>query len=236
MADGNSNSKKQDAQCEANQPNAIPPEIPNPQEVTTSHAERVHENEDNGQRNVLLKGVSKAEKFAIAFGIAAICMNFLILWYARSDVRLDERAWVGLSRATYKTIAPDQKIEAELEFMNSGKTPALDIMFCGELNWQGTDSNRETFMASLAKKEWLDPASKGALAPNAPMLISVRSKYLGEADIIAKGIKDGSCHVYLAGRLTYRDIFGQKHETWFCHTISPMTDRLTPDGPYNGMD
>ena len=155
-----------------------------------------------------------------------------------TDSLLDSRAWVGCSTIGHKAIVQGQRIEVEVVFTNSGKTPAVDMTFCGSICIREPGYDIITHAASKEKTTgWLNPTGKGPLAPNSSILLPFSSsKDLEVSKPLAEQIKSGNLVVYVFGRIIYRDIFEREHRTWFCYTADPATNLMYAYNQYNGMN
>ena len=125
----------------------------------------------------------------------------------RDAMRLEQRAWVGLTVVDVpKPLPTGATFEIVNHFSNTGKTPALRAHAVSELE---IDVHN------------LQPIYKESDAPEGPPLLpgaEVRGSWtapiLNEETV--KAIKDGSSIIYDRGAVWYWDVFGRKHVTTFC--------------------
>jgi hypothetical protein len=169
--------------------------------------------------------------------------------------RTDQRAWVSVD---VKIAVNSQPRGFEITFMNTGKTPALDISTPSHYFSAYVPATKERLMkqpepslipvppnASPLLKQYVEEhnaevtklaATKTGgyvLAPNASRS-STMSEFMG----VYMGSDPANTqreHNFIQGYITYKDIFGKSRETWFCYwQPSPNTLKLCDNG--NGMN
>jgi hypothetical protein len=108
-------------------------------------------------------------------------------------------------------------ITAQIQFWNYGKTPAIPI----RVQWTG----QETAMIpqNLAGADRDVPYWHEGITIAPGRAISVHHA-LGITPDGLIGIRTGSRTVYVWGRLEYRDVFNNAHETGFCWEYRPISD------------
>lgn len=143
---------------------------------------------------------------------------------------LDQRAWVNVGR----TIRPSEikagvsQVESiGMEFINSGKTQALDV---------NTVIAAQTLLTNipfspLYKGEARD--SRTNLRPGVPFSVKVPNVTLRQEQIDA--IRNGTLIFYVYGEISYEDIFANHHCTKFCLSFSPDLKGTGFCGVYNEM-
>jgi hypothetical protein len=149
---------------------------------------------------------------------------------------LEQRAWVGLSRSTHKPIEPNEPIQGEFRFSNTGKTPATIISAGRTVCLRPPGFNIESIADIKETKEWMEDArSQGPLSPNAFIVLDFATSKKVDAPL-KEQLEKGEICVYVIGRILYRDIFDRKHETRFCRIVDPKTERMIIAYQYNYMD
>jgi hypothetical protein len=121
----------------------------------------------------------------------------------RAASRVDQRAWLGVKDIKLGTpLKIGQKVDIEINSVNSGKTPALDV--------------RMTSLSMGINK--VQPATtsspdSGVVAPGNNQML------FGSAELSDTGINfllAAKVKLYVRGRIEYKDIFGASHTTTFC--------------------
>jgi hypothetical protein len=127
--------------------------------------------------------------------------------------RLDQRAWVGVKEIILRgQMRPGSELFAVIQQQNTGKTPALEVTI------NHTVTYKKPTKELLDKFPKIGTFGKIAMAPNGTFAsVQIFSLNLNEAEI--KKINEGNPYVY--GRIFYKDVFGESHQTWFCSFYSP---------------
>jgi hypothetical protein len=150
--------------------------------------------------------------------------------------QLEQRAWVGLARASHtKIVRGTKKIGVEFRFINTGKTPAIIESAGRTLCVRKSDCDMEA-MANTQMAAWMsETRSRGPLAPNAGFTMDPSIEVNSDSGIEA--IRSGNARVFMVGRIAYRDFFGKEHETKFCYyVLDPCDVTMTEHHQYNYMD
>lgn len=145
------------------------------------------------------------------------------LGFTRESTHLDQRAWVTVVSLVTHPPVPEvgQTFRISINFTNSGKTPALNILSTtvadpvpkgGQPNFSYTN----------------DPvAHVGLIAPNGynfAELKPARSRSTGNESPLTQAIIDEikreDTRIYVHGHLTYNDVFGKSHWLDFCYYLT----------------
>ena len=146
------------------------------------------------------------------------------------NFRLEQRAWVGAVHAIppeYKEggknvyVKDGQPMKTGVKIVNSGKTPALNVRtIVSMFYWKSSDEFVPTFKKVINIG---DGPSTSVLQPNATAVIKARSipeeGGINKADIA--NIANAQQILYIAGKITYEDIFKRPHSTLFCMYLDP---------------
>ena len=114
--------------------------------------------------------------FNLLVTIATIFLTFITKWQYDVQV-LDQRAWIGIDRATVvDDLAAGKPMVVEAGIKNAGKTPAIHIFYYGQLSlwkstvgYKGVPFNESSNYASCVgpKPKWEDVPSGGMIVPGA---------------------------------------------------------------------
>lgn len=142
------------------------------------------------------------------------------LKYAKENAQLDERAWLAITSLRLARFQQDKKLEAQIGYSNSGRSPALRVTIVGAV-----------FVLDLGTNPvFLDLAPLGdftALRAIAPQTGNTWT-HKGEKPITAEEreqVGNGTKVIWVWGFIRYDDTFGLSHVTQFCGNTS-----------VNGMD
>jgi hypothetical protein len=113
---------------------------------------------------------------AIFISILALFASFWQACLMRTAMRVDQRAWVSISRLVQKSLTGGGGDDAgkwvgayEVQMSNSGKTPAIKFYACG---WSQVNSSVEPDLSHDRCKDFTqakaDTASYSPLFPNVP--------------------------------------------------------------------
>lgn len=124
---------------------------------------------------------------------------------AQENIRLDQRAWVGIKGGILKgEIKQGQKLSFVVEFQNTGRTPALDVIATTGYNF--IYPTKQRVMSGRSQ----DLSGGSVASPNFTFTIS---RDFSEKDVQRLENKEA---IFVYGMITYRDIFNNKHTTYFC--------------------
>jgi hypothetical protein len=129
----------------------------------------------------------------------------------KRQMRLDQRAWLGIVLFDIMPPDPSGIIRMRIEIVNTGKTPAISVS-------QGYTTI--VWPKPLLIKPPPDAAQHIVLKPLAPIPPQGKSSLNVEVNISGlgshyAGIKSGTEILYGIGEIHYRDIFGGHHVTKF---------------------
>lgn len=132
---------------------------------------------------------------------------------ASEKVAMDiERPWLGVSRIDLLPLGAGKIFGAKLTFLNSGKTPAIDI-----ISRTGFGILVEIPKVINIPGPWATPIT---IFPGVDFLVMIASdKPLSSEQVQA--IAAGTLRFYIAGNVVYQDRFGRRHETDFCGYYNP---------------
>jgi hypothetical protein len=174
------------------------------------------------------KGAKPVEWGAFAVSIAAILFSWRASCHNENTTKVDQRACVGVSRIYNDNLQKGKPFSVFVTFKNSGKTPALEYK---EVTWIEYVPAKTIPAARLDSQN----APSGILQANSEMT----SKFTVEdnnanpklIDNIAAGARD----LYVSGRITYKDIFGDSHDFRYGYRYFPEFDSYRMEvGKTNG--
>jgi hypothetical protein len=131
----------------------------------------------------------------------------------QNNIRLDQRAWVGVVEVVKPDFKVGSKVTFGVTFMNSGKTPARKLAV--RMHIDVVPANQEvtpTYPTMTTK------SSVSVLQPGGRNNIHVLSDEAVTQALI-EALRNGSQIVYIFGEITYEDIFSRSHRTTFCMYI-----------------
>jgi hypothetical protein len=138
---------------------------------------------------------------------------------SNAAMRLDQRAWIGPTGIAMKQFVVGQKVDAIVETINSGKSPALKLVtLIGFIPLNETMS--ETLEPPDHNIEGIE-GSETVCFPNQKYTVHVYSTAaLSQAE--SNAINAKQLFFYIVGRLTYTDIFGDTHTTRIAAVYDPV--------------
>ncbi len=220
------------------QPKNIPTvkaEVTNPKEVQSTQDQQEKTPDKQALRKGLLHGVDRASRYALFLTAVLLVLNILTLLHLKSESRLTNRAWIGLNTARHEQLVSGQIIRTQLDFINTGKTPAIAATVHYTLCWRPKEFDMHTWIAAHEQETWENAANRGPIAPNASFsLLAASDEPITES--LTADILSGKTIVYVFGTISYNDIFYRPHQTKFCSVIRPSTERMQPYHEYNYMD
>jgi hypothetical protein len=139
------------------------------------------------------------------------------------NFRHEQRPWieVNLNHIDLGVITPDEPFSINIDFVNTGKSPALDVYF----------DSYATAAPAEPRLTWYDTIrsevkalQKGQLSPGETRYVSVSAG--GNEDVshrplpidqaTAEGLKSGTMRLWLHGVCEYSDQFGRRHSLRWC--------------------
>jgi hypothetical protein len=119
-----------------------------------------------------------------------------------SASKLDQRPWIGGRGATIIQFKPTDRFQAQIIFVNTGKTPALNVRFCRRLfvSARGELGGPWDYQYPGA------PCSDiGALPPQSPFIMEATDDPSYFVEKQYKEIMDGTSFLYVWGYVAYWD-------------------------------
>lgn len=147
--------------------------------------------------------------------------------------RLDQRAWVGVKKATIDPVQPGKPVITSVILSNFGKTPARNIQLGARMMIPRVKMDNEAGY-KLAQDELMkvEKGRGGVLFPGADssILIPIRPSVKDEdmADILA-----GRQTIYLIGEVTYEDVFRETHFTRYFYSYNPTSKTFEVEKRHN---
>lgn len=157
--------------------------------------------------------------------IGLVCITGFYTHFARQQVietrnmlaltsetmRLERRAWVGPTGRIDGRVDPvDQtRMRYDVYISNTGFTPALDTTFQIGTRIRGTELGPVFDIPPLP-----DDVGRAVVFPGSTMTSVIRTPPL--TDAVRQGLQDEARKLYIVGRVSYEDIFGDPHTTEYC--------------------
>lgn len=138
----------------------------------------------------------------------------------QEQMRLDQRAWVGVHDFKLVTFDVGERSQVNIVLSNSGKTPALDV----EEGAIGDDFIPTTEASNKVTQEILKRQSGVAFSP-APVMPPQGQHYiiLTSPNILTTdqhdSVLNGSVNEYIVGKVTYADNFKRNQWITFCFDV-----------------
>jgi len=148
---------------------------------------------------------------------------------AKESAHLDQRAWLAMTSLRLTRFQPDKKLEAQIIFTNSGRSPALRVSIIGTVLL--LDGKTEPSILPLAPPE--DFTQLRAIAPQSGNTWTQTSTKLLTAEE-KEEVGKGSRTIWAWGFVRYEDTFGIAHVTQFCGNTRVKGIETTP--VQEGMD
>jgi hypothetical protein len=144
---------------------------------------------------------------------------------------LDERAWVGPSviGLINAPIEANKEIQVGVNFCNSGKTPALNLLGYA-------DGTLVTSKVTVDFSKFVTPPglNKNVLFPGGCHHFQRRIQALPQP--LIEDIEHGASKVIIFGLIRYKDVFRRQHWTHFCMSYSVELKGFGSCGSYNETD
>lgn len=153
----------------------------------------------------------------------------------KTEMRVDQRAWVGAGSISYKFDA-NSPVIVNAVGKNTGKTPALQTS--SEIYWVV----KPNFMGPIALKDLVYGPSAvkvndGTVFPTQTFGINfTQLKVMQNQAEIFKRLADESSTLYIYWLVNYTDIFGGVHWTHFCYRVYMGSGGVTQCAIYNDSD
>jgi hypothetical protein len=133
------------------------------------------------------------------------------LGQAREGVQLDQRAWLAVTSLRLTRFQSDKKLEAQVVYTNSGRSPALHVSIVGAV----------LILGPKIEPSFLSVAPPGDFTPLRAIPPQTANSWTSssEKSISAEQKEDverGTQTVWVWGFVRYEDMFGTPHITQFC--------------------
>lgn len=130
---------------------------------------------------------------------------------ARQNEQLDQRPWIAVTSLRLTKFQADAKLEAQLVFTNSGRSPALNVSVVGKVLNLDQKADPDFLLIAPAG----DFTNFRATPPQGGNTWTADSgKPLEAAD--KEGVEKHRRTVWTFGFVRYEDTFGKAHVTQFC--------------------
>lgn len=147
---------------------------------------------------------------------------------AEISARISNRAYLSIAGVTPTALLPGKKFEATVQFVNVGKTPAYQVHHVKGYKLGGTGIYEHEINEAKKREEFRDFAM-GMSIPSSFIIETENPITQEESDEIMKGKKAW----YVFGRITYTDIFREKHFTRYCFVFIPSKGTFESYHRYN---
>jgi hypothetical protein len=145
---------------------------------------------------------------------------------ARQTMRIDQRAWIGITASDW-TLQPPLPLAVGLKLQQLGKTPARNCIFVATVETANDESH---VVFDFKKGDAVNRADLKTILPNAIMNLKVSEpgkktarglllKPLTQSRFDA--INRGGIQFFVHGKLTYDDAFAVHHWVEFCFVFEP---------------
>lgn len=160
------------------------------------------------------------EVMAVVFGIGYAVVTGLQWWDLRQNFKIDQRPWIGLTDEAV-VVTPD-KIDAEIKFVNSGKTPARNVQKSAQIKISPVPLIKDPSAEDIQNLVF---SGHTVLAPNGTVRVraGTETQEIESAPILKEAVKnyfpliDAKKDIlYLFGEVIYDDASGKRHTTKYC--------------------
>lgn len=175
-----------------------------------------------------------ADKSAVLTAIATVVLaitsgvSICLLANQVSEMRLDQRAWVGIDKLDKFDFKPGPEFSIPLDMINTGKTPAVHVKTKTALK---SLKKGDAFVATYTGHPTPYKESNSVVLPQQHMTMSTPLIDVSAAQY--DDIKNGRGILYAYADITYNDIYGKSHETTFCVMYYPELTAPSPCDVYN---
>jgi hypothetical protein len=155
----------------------------------------------------------------------------------RASTHLEQRAWVACKGGKCRhPISTEGQVNIDLTYSNSGKTPANKVNITCNFIIGQKDFDIESLANNEKTTYSTEVETERSIAPNttreAPWDISTQVL----TDEVVSKIKSGDLVAYVFGKITYDDVFGERHTTIYSYIINPSTWTLKACRQHNRME
>jgi hypothetical protein len=165
-------------------------------------------------------------------GICVAGLSCSIYFKQMKQMRTDQRAWIVLDGGNRQLQITDngngeKTISAQMQFLNTGKTPAKDVVIGTLLVIvpNGKDTPAEYAgpgagsASSLLYPNVAVPITVQLLRTDPNSVVGASPLYISNREY--QDLMTGITYVVVKAEGTYADIFGTKHWFHFCQAVSP---------------
>ena len=210
--------------------------VPNNQQQAESTIHDAPSNEsEQPEKKRFWKNISIADRCALFIALALLVVNICTLVHLRDESRLAQRAWVGLHKGLHEPVEQNRALECYLSFTNVGQTPAMNVTGRYTVLPEKKGFDIESYVRKHAGASSTDIPSRGPIIPGQVFVILANSREKVSQEE-ASQINSRNRIVYIFGEITYKDIFGERHESKYCYIVDPNNEKLAVYGQYNKMN
>jgi amino acid transporter len=155
----------------------------------------------------------------ITFGtlIAYIIVSLTQFYQNRVSSREDLRAYISVIEITPIHFAPDSLFIYSINFINTGKTPGCNIAWDGQVKIDTRKVSEDDIIFITSKK----PTNIPNIGTNQTRPIIGHSNYpISRQQYDSIRSFKPNLFIYVIGRITYDDIFKEKHFVMYCATLN----------------
>lgn len=135
---------------------------------------------------------------------------------AEMSARISNRAYLSMVGVTPTAMQPGKKFEATVQFVINGKTPAYQVHHVKGAKVGGTG----IYEHEIDEVKKLEKLADLAMGTSIPVSFTVETRdVIGQEE--SAEIMSGEKAWYVFGRITYVDIFREKHYTRYCFVLVP---------------
>jgi hypothetical protein len=205
-----------------------------------------------GQLGEIIKQFPEIQKSANAAGDAAKAAK-IAADNSAAAFHADQRAWIMTNFRSEETAhVVDGRLEEPLHFVNTGKTPALNIHGVFFVNLFANDKSPDFKAAERTLSQFTEGTLKagtkstvdstgmdvGTLFPNSPRDIAPRGAHVTPVQMAKY---PAQAYIAFYGIIAYRDVFQHRHWIHFCslecsNTRVSLKDARLKCAEYNGVD
>jgi hypothetical protein len=157
-------------------------------------------------------------------GLQTLALFFALSITAYVAVR-QLRAYVYPRFKNIKTFSLTEPIEITVELKNAGQTPAKDCETTGVVFVGSLPLDDNSIMPEPDRRRH----GRGVIYPQSEITFDCESIDLLNNNTMIDGLRAGSAAIYVAGKVSYKDMFNCKRHTEFCWYIDPAHARLLID-------
>lgn len=146
--------------------------------------------------------------------------------------KLDMRAYIAVTEISFHQFEIGKQIAMDVRIMNTGKTPAHHISWCGMMGFGGLGMEENKIDEAIINHPHEENFVLGGFVPFVQKHVLSKNITNGE---YAK-IMDGSLALFIYGEFVYVDVFGEKHFTHYCMLYDAILRSFYMYGHYNDAE